>query len=137
MKISTNSRYGLRALIYISQYKGDKPVTRQEISENIDVSENYLQSILKKLKDIGMINTFKGPGGGYRLSRPANEINLFDIIDSLETTTCLLECLDKPETCCKVDDCLSRPVWDGLSHVIQEYLSQYTLIDVAQNKIKV
>lgn len=89
MNISASSDYAVRALLYIAHKSANKKksserVSTQEIAENEEISMKYLEAILRKLRQAGLIESFRGPSGGHELSRSASEISIADVIRAID-----------------------------------------------------
>jgi len=89
VNISASSDYAVRALLYIAHKSANKKksserVSTQEIAENEDISMKYLEAILRKLRQAGLIESFRGPSGGHELSRSASEISIADVIRAID-----------------------------------------------------
>ncbi len=91
------------------------------------ISAAYLEQIALKLKEAGLIKGKRGPGGGYRLARPAKNITVADIVIAVEGTLALVPCLDKAESCSTHAGCASRSVWGTLQKKISETLQGMTI----------
>ncbi len=127
MKISTKGRYGLRALIDLAIHSDNECVSLSGISERQDLSLNYLESIFAYLKRGGLVIGMAGAQGGYVLSRPANEITLWDILTVLEGDLSVYDSLSE-ET--KIRSFLNRNVWNVIDCNVDEVLMSTTLSDV-------
>jgi len=95
MRLSTRSRYGLRAMVFMAR-NAARVVSSEMIAESEDISKKYLDRILNKLRKSGLLRSVKGQGGGYVLSRPADEIRTDQIVAALEGSLCLVACVDHP-----------------------------------------
>src|SRR5512136_2347991 len=107
MKLSTKSRYGLRALFDIAYNSGNLPVQIQDISRRQEISPRYLEQIFQSLKKAGILKSKRGPQGGYYLSRKPEHITVRDILIAAEGDILLVDCLrDKKseKTACTFDD---------------------------------
>ena len=127
MRLSTRSRYSVRALLDIMCKGGDnKPVALRTIAIRQNVSEKYLEQLFIILRKGGIIKASRGVKGGYVLNKRPEEIYLGDILRltelSMETVSC--------KNCDEVDDCISRPCWDDFSHVVLDYVDSVTLKDI-------
>jgi len=133
MKLSTKSRYGLRAILEITKKTSSgHSAKRKEISESQTISESYLENILLILKNSHLIKATRGKNGGYILARPASTITLKDIITALEGPLSLVECIDTPSICEKTTACISRTIWKELTdswYGILEGITLQGLID--------
>ena len=131
MMISTRGRYALRLLIDLAEHHRGGYITLKETAERQELSEKYLESIAKDLVRARYIEGLRGKGGGYRLSRPADEINVLDILRLTEGTLVPVACLEAGgKACPRVSACRTLPLWEGLDKVVSEYLSGYTVQDL-------
>ncbi len=106
------------------------PITIKEISERQEVSVAYLEQILNTLRKAGIINSVKGPGGGYVLSRDPNSISIGAILRELEGPVAITSCLDPKEGCMRVEGCVTHLLWKALGENIEEFLDKMTLKDL-------
>ncbi len=132
MRISTRARYGLRLMVEIALGYGKCPILLKEISKNIDVSEKYLSQIIIPLKGRGLVNTYSGAHSGYVLSKPPSEIRLKEIVEILEGDLSLIDCVNNPSACDKVNTCVTRDIWTKMGEKISEVLNSYTLDDLVK-----
>ena len=130
MKLSTNCRYGIRALLEIARYYGGPPVKRKDIAHNQEISPSYLENILLTLKNNNLIESVRGAHGGYILTRAPGEINLFEIFSALEGSLAPVSCLDNPLSCRRFDDCVTRSVWQELKDAKEQVLKKTTIQDL-------
>ncbi len=135
MMISTRGRYALRILVDLAENRNDGYITLKEVADRQEISEKYLESIVKDLVKDGIIEGLRGKGGGYRLARPADEINVLDILRSADGTMAPVACLEEgSEPCSRADDCRTLPLWKGLDKVVSEYLGGFTVQDLVQEE---
>ena len=131
--ISTRGRYALRVLIDLAEQNSDRYVTLREIAERQEISEKYLESIVKDLVKAGILDGLRGKGGGYRLKQSAEELNVFDILQLMEGTLAPVACLeDGSRSCARAGNCRTLPLWKGLDGVVREYLSGFTIRDLTR-----
>lgn len=130
MKISTKGRYGLRTLMDIAIHQGGGPVTLHEISERQGISAKYLWQILNVLKTAGFVRGTRGPKGGYLLLRDPADISLLDVLQVLEGPIILVECVDDPDYCRRVDNCIAHSIWKETSEAIRGALKSTTLAEL-------
>ena len=129
-------RYGLRALAVMSERYGQQPVSAKEISELEDISPSFLEQLLAHLRRNDIIVGVRGPGGGFRLKRPPEEILIGDVVEALEgsfyASSCLSgDCENETENPCdKFDDCVVVPMLKQLEGEISNVLSSYNLSDI-------
>ena len=96
MKLSTRGRYGLRALIDLAVHETDGAVSAQSIAQRQNISESYLEQLIRKLKQDGLVDSVRGAGGGYRLAKPAEEISVGSEKDQGTTFTFTIHVYQKP-----------------------------------------
>ena len=130
LRLSTKGQYGVRAMYEIARGYPDNVVNIRKISENQDVSVSYLEQILNKLKNAGLIRSIKGPGGGYVLSRKPEEITIGSIVSELEGPVAITSCLDPREGCVRVEHCVTHLLWKALGQQIETFLNTITLADL-------
>lgn len=130
LRLSTKGQYGVRAMFEIAGGYPEKPVTIKAIAERQAVSVAYLEQILNKLKNRGIIRSIKGPGGGYILSKKPEEISISAILRELEGPIAITSCLDPDEGCVRVDGCVTYLLWKSLGEKIEAFLDTVTLKDL-------
>jgi Rrf2 family protein len=135
LRLSTKGQYGVRAMFEIAQGYPDKPVPIKEIAERQAVSVAYLEQILNKLKNGGLIKSIKGPGGGYLLSMKPERISISAILKELEGPVAITSCLDPDEGCVRVDGCVTYMLWKSLGEKIDAFLGTVTLRDLIKGTL--
>ena len=136
MMISTRGRYALRVLVDLAEHGEDGCVTLREIAERQDISEKYLESIVKELVRGGILTGLRGKGGGYRLGRVPEEIGVLDVLLLTEGTLAPVACLQAgSQPCPRVDGCRTLPLWEGLNRVVTSYLSGYSVRDLMREQV--
>ena len=133
LRLSTKGQYGVRAMFEIADGCSRGPVTIKEISVKQEVSVAYLEQILNKLRKAGLINSVKGPGGGYVLSREPEKISIGEILRELEGPVAITSCLDPREGCMRVDGCVTHLLWKSLGEKIEAFLDTMTLRDLLKS----
>lgn len=128
MKINTKIRYGLRTMIAIASWEEPGGVLQKDIAEMQKISLKYLDAIIASLKSKGLIKTYKGKGSGYRISRPANKISMYDIYTAFEHIT-VIECLENPEFC-EFECCAANKYWSQLKLDFIKLLKSKTLEEI-------
>lgn len=134
MMISTRGRYALRMLIDLARNQKDGYITLKEIADRQGISEKYLENIVKKMIRNRLIESQRGKGGGYRLSRPAGEIGVSEVLTAMERSLSPVSCLESEEGCPNREFCSTLPLWQGLNDVISAYLGSFTVEDLVQGK---
>ena len=133
MLISTKGRYALRILVDMAEHQAQGYVPLHEIACRQEISEKYLESIVKDLVKQGVVIGVRGKGGGYRLCRSADQINIGDILCATEGTLAPVSCLDhNARPCPKSSFCRTLHFWKGLDEVIRGYTQSYTVADLMQ-----
>jgi len=139
MRLSTKAQYAVRAMVSLSLHHEEGPVSIKDISAREAISLPYLEQLFVKLRRGEIVTSVRGPGGGYRLARPADEIRVDQIIDSVEETLVPVSCMDADGSCQCDEQCVTHTVWQGLGERIRSFLSSITLEDLtreAREKIR-
>ena len=137
MMISTRGRYALRILVDLAENQNEGYLTLKEAAERQEISEKYLESIVKDLVKAHFVEGVRGKGGGYRLSRPAEEISVLDVLQSADGAIVPVACLEEGSApCSRAAFCKTLPLWKGLDKVVSDYLSGFTVRDLAENKVQ-
>ncbi|MCM8771592.1 MAG: Rrf2 family transcriptional regulator [Candidatus Omnitrophica bacterium] len=134
MKISTRTRYGLRALIDLGVYYKGKPIFVKDIAKRQNLSERYLEHIMLTLKKAGILRSAKGGKGGYAFLRDPSEIKIKEIIEILEGTISPTECVEKSKICERSEICVARKLWCNIKEKILEYLDNITLDELIKKQ---
>lgn len=129
MRISRATEYGLIAVGYIALHKKENELTTHVISEEFNISSNYLQPVLKNLSRAGILLSKQGPGGGYMLAREPEKISLFEIFKAIEGSTF--------ESCDFIEDIANEPFFVRMQEItnkanaeLKRVLSETTLADM-------
>ena len=131
MKISTKGRYALRLMLDLAEHQGEGYVALKDVAERQEISKKYLEQIVPVLSKAGLLQTTRGFQGGYRLSTAPEEILLGTILRATEGSLEPVACLDQhPNLCPRQADCMTLPVWQGLSRVIADYVDSISLQDI-------
>ena len=130
--ISTRGRYALRVMIDLTQQKTGGYIPLKEIAARQEISEKYLESILKLLVKGKILTGLRGKGGGYRLTRAPEEYTVADILELTEETLAPVACLSEDaEPCPMASDCRTLDMWKGLDKLVRDYFAGITLADLA------
>lgn len=130
MKLSTRSRYGLRAALELAMEYGQGPVQIKTMAEREGISNKYLEQLIAILKSSGLIRSIRGPKGGYVLSKPPEEIMLSQIFTTLEGPLVAVECLEHPDFCPRCGGCVTRELWAEMQGALLGVLDSKTLKDL-------
>ncbi len=133
MRLSTKSRYGLRAMFDIAYNSGCNPTQIQDISRRQQISQRYLEQIFQSLKKGGLLTSKRGPQGGYMLARKPEDIRVDQIIRSTEGDLLLVECKEKgrgKKTCEFDEACVTQSVWQEAAGILDSYFATLSLKDL-------
>ena len=130
MKLSTRTRYGIRAVIELAQHESDRPLQLKLIAERQEISIKYLEQLMSLLRSAGFVRSVRGSKGGYVLARPANQIRLSEVFRSLEGTVTTTECIEDTDVCERSADCVAREIWMEVEAAIHQVLDATTLADL-------
>ena len=139
MRLSTKSRYGLRAMFDIAYHCGTEPVQIQDISRRQQISPRYLEQIFQNLKRAGLLKSKRGPQGGYALSRKPDEITVLEILNSTEQDVLLVDCAGvtpkkrRSKTECPFEGkCVTQTVWEEANSLLDTLFGGLTLQTLCQ-----
>ncbi len=130
MKLSTRTRYGIRATLELARNYGKGPLQIKTIARQQDISGKYLEQLMAILKSAGLVTSIRGAKGGYLLARPPNHIKLSDVFNCLEGPVTTVECIENESYCTRVHDCAARQVWTQVQEAITNVLQSITLQDL-------
>ena len=130
MIVSTRGRYALRVMIDIAEHPNEPYIPLKSIAARQGISEKYLESILKVLVQDKLLTGLRGRGGGYRLTKSPEEYTLASILHATEGSLAAVACLeDHAPECARAGQCPTRPIWEKLNNLIEDYLGSITLAD--------
>lgn len=132
MRLTTKGRYAVTAMLDLSLNYGIRPITLADISDRQGISLSYLEQLFANLRRQGLVNSARGPGGGYRLSRSADEVTVLDVITAVDEKVDATRC-EGQGNCAKGEQCLSHEIWQSLSDQIRTFLGGITLGQVVKN----
>jgi len=136
MKLSTRTRYGVRALLDIAQHSNEGPVLLRDTAKRQELSKSYLEHILIPLKVAGLIRTSRGAQGGFVIAKPPTQIRLYEIVQILERKVALVECVDNPKAYPHSDTCALHVLWQEITEAISQILKSTTLQDLMERQGK-
>lgn len=133
MLISTRGRYALRILIDMAEHNGKGYIKLKDIAARQDISEKYLESIVKQLVIHHIVVGLRGKGGGYRLSEEPDKINVGEVLRIMEGGLAPVACLEEnSEPCPRAAICRTLEFWRGLDKAIRDYTDSFTVADIAR-----
>ena len=134
MKLTTKTRYGTRLLIDLAQHQDKGAVQMSAISMRQNMSVKYLEQLIRPLKQADLVTSTRGPKGGHVLAKKPEEITLGEITRLFEGQTGLVDCINNPEKCSMVDDCLVQYAWDRANKALYDELDSITIADLLEKK---
>ena len=137
MIVSTKGRYALRVMLSFAQRGGEEYIPLKEIAEAAGISQKYLESIMTTLSKAGFVDAVHGKGGGYRLNRPPEEYTVGSILKLTEGSLAPVSCTTQgPAACSRSTCCQTKPMWEKLDKMIDEFFEGITLADLlAESKL--
>lgn len=131
MLISTKGRYALRVMIDLAEHQTDGFIPLKIIAERQNISEKYLESIIKLLVKAKLLSGLRGKGGGYQLTKAPEQYTAGSILRATEDSMAPVSCLEpSSDACPRASECRTLSLWRGLDKVINDYLDHYTLADL-------
>ncbi len=130
MKLSTRTKYGIRAILELAENHGAGPVQIKVIAKRQDISIKYLEQLMAMLKSAELVKSIRGAKGGYILAKPPSQIKLSDCFKSLEGPVITTECLEDKSYCKRTADCVARQLWAEVQNAITNVLESMTLQDL-------
>ncbi|TAN77032.1 MAG: Rrf2 family transcriptional regulator [Gallionella sp.] len=135
MRLTTKGRFAVTAMIDLAMRGGRAPVTLLGISERQKISLSYLEQLFGKLRRNKIVESVRGPGGGYCLARPSDKITIADIVLAVDEPLDATKCGGKGN-CHDERQCLTHELWMGLNEKIYSYLASVTLQGLVDSQNK-
>jgi Rrf2 family protein len=132
MKLSTRTRYAVRAIIELAQNGNNKPLQLKVIAQRQDISVKYLEQLMAILRSAGFVRSIRGSKGGYVLAKAPNQIKLNEVLHRLEGNVATVECVENEDYCSRSADCASRYLWVQVEQAIEKVLEAITLQDLVE-----
>ncbi|MDP2498205.1 MAG: Rrf2 family transcriptional regulator [Candidatus Palauibacterales bacterium] len=134
MRMTRTSRYAIRAVVELARH-GDQRVSAETLSRELDLPENYLSKTLHALAREGLLDSNRGPGGGYRLAVPADELPLLRVIEAFETLDASRECVLGREECSEEHPCPVHDEWKDVAAPIVTFFRRTTVGDAVAEDV--
>jgi Rrf2 family protein len=134
MRLSTRGRYGVRLMIDLALHNGNGPVMLKDISRRQGISQKYLWNLINPLKSAGLVKSTRGAHGGFTLARDPAGISVTDILQVLEGSLCLVDCVENPSACEKSTNCVARDIWCLASGNLRQTLASVTLAHLMEKQ---
>ena len=133
MLVSTRGRYAIRVMIDLAEHRHGKFIPMKEIADRQEVSLKYMTKIMQALTKSGLLDGQHGKGGGYKLNREPADYRVGDVLRLTEGTLAPVACLDVTDCRCdRAAECRTRPMWNELDRIINEYLDGITIADLME-----
>lgn len=130
MKISVRSRYGIKAMVDLAINGTTGPVPLKQIAERQGISERYLERVFSLLKKSGLVDSIKGPQGGYELSFEPKKITMKKLLETLEGNLSFSEAQDNEDI---LDECIIELLWTKVDESIIQVIQELTLLDLVED----
>ena len=139
IKVSTKGRYGTRLMLNLARHynSGNKAVILKNVAAEEEISIRYLEQIIIPLKIYKLVKSIRGAGGGYTLARKPSEINLCQILEALEGSCALVDCVEDKDFCGRLPTCAAYEIWKEASQILRNYFEKVTLqyvLDIWEKK---
>ena len=137
MKLSTKGRYAVMGLVDLAKHSSGRPVALADIARRQEISLSYLEQLFAKLRRGGLVNSVRGPGGGYMLARGADQLRISDIVMAVDEPLRATRCTPMSGAGCMPDGnrCATHDLWEELSNQIYLFLSTVSLEDVCARRV--
>ncbi|KPQ20861.1 MULTISPECIES: Fe-S cluster assembly transcriptional regulator IscR [unclassified Halomonas] len=131
MRLTTKGRYAVTAMLDLALHAQHGPTSLSDISQRQEISLSYLEQLFARLRRYGLVNSVRGPGGGYLLAHAPNRISISQVIDAVNETVDATRCQGLSD-CQQGDTCLTHHLWCDLSAQIRHFLDDVTLAQLMQ-----
>ena len=133
MRLTTKGRYAVTAMLDLALHAKQGPVSLSDISGRQGISLSYLEQLFAKLRRNELVSSVRGPGGGYRLSRPGSDINVAQVVDAVSESIDITRCEGKGN-CQEGESCLTHHLWCDLSNQIHSFLEKISLKSLVERQ---
>ena len=133
MRLTTKGRYAVTAMLDLALHATEKPITLADISQRQGISLSYLEQLFSRMRKQDLVASARGPGGGYRLSRAANDINIAQVITAVDEKVSVTRCEGRGD-CHNGGPCLTHELWCNLSDQIYDFLNGISLGDLVEEQ---
>jgi len=134
MQLTSKGRYAVAAMVDLANHQGEGPITLSSISERQFISLSYLEQLFRKLREDHLVESVRGPGGGYLLAKPASEITISSVMNAVNETDQTTMCRNQDGGCKHGGRCETHNLWTALGHHINFFLETVTVRDVCDDK---
>ncbi|MCQ8897281.1 Fe-S cluster assembly transcriptional regulator IscR [Limnobacter humi] len=126
MRLTTKGRFAVTAMIDLALQQDEGPVSLAGISQRQNISLSYLEQLFSKLRRHALVDSVRGPGGGYQISRPLTKVSVADVILAVDEPLDATQCGGK-ENCTDEGQCMTHDLWSSLNQKMLEYLGSVSL----------
>ena len=133
MRLTTKGRYAVTAMLDLAVHATKGPITLADISQRQGISLSYLEQLFSKLRKRDLVASARGPGGGYRLSRDANAINVAEVISAVDEKVDATRCAGQGN-CQNGEECLTHQLWTDLSDQLYDFLNGISLGQLVEKR---
>jgi len=134
MELTRKGEYAIRGIVFLAKQPVGKVILVSEVAEATGVSQTFLAKIFQSFAKLGLVNSFRGTGGGFLLGRPASKISLRQVVEAVEGPIIPNRCLTEEGTCSRESQCMVHPVWRKIQGEVASILDAVTLEDLAKEK---
>jgi Rrf2 family iron-sulfur cluster assembly transcriptional regulator len=137
MRLSTKGRYAVMAMADLARRQTDaeRAVALADIAQRQEISLSYLEQLFARLRRKGLVKSARGPGGGYRLARTADETSIAEIVHAVDEPLRATRCGEAKGCMLKGERCLTHDLWEDLGQQIETYLASVSLADVIGGRL--
>lgn len=137
MRITTRGRYALRATLALARLSMDgSPISISKLSEKEQISSVFLEQIFFKLRKAGLVESIRGPGGGFKIAKPLDQITAKDILDAAGEGLMLSPCGNAKQICSHMNDCISFAIWAEATALVNNFFESMTLASIIAKYLK-
>jgi len=139
MRLSTKGRYAVMAMADLARREGEaaRAVALADIAARQEISLSYLEQLFARLRRKGLVKSARGPGGGYRLARAADDTTIAEIVHAVDEPLRATRCDEAGKGCMiRGERCLTHDLWEDLGHRIEDYLASVSLADVIGGRLR-
>ena len=135
MMLTTKSRYAVMALVEVAGGNVNAPIKLPDISTNQNIPLNYLEQIFLMLRKANVVNSIKGPGGGYYLATSSDQVSIESVIDAVEENLKMTRCATDKSCRKNGQNCQTHDLWKGLGMMIRNYFANISIEDIVSGKV--
>lgn len=134
MELTRKGEYAIRGIVFLAKQPAGKVILVSDVAEATGVSQTFLAKIFQSFAKLGLVNSFRGTGGGFILGRPAAKITLRQVVEAVEGPIIPNRCLSVDENCSREAECTVHPIWRKIQGEVASILESVTLEDLAKEK---